>query len=258
MKDSADVAQHYYPALRALVQAPTQTILATGGLAINDEGNAALNHDLQRAEELSFPLALLLLVLVFGAIVAALLPLAVGILTLVAGLGGALLLTRVMSVPTYTLNAVTLIGLGVAFDYSLFIVSRFREELARGTSVEASLARALATAGRAIAFSGLTVAIGLCGLLFFPGTFLPSAGVAGAITVGCAVIYALTILPALLAILGPRVNAVRLPLPRARGGLWHTLASAVMRRPCPCWRSPWRSCSRPGCRPYICGWPKAT
>ena len=233
VKDDTDVARTYYPALRALVHSPTLQILATGGLAIDHEANAALNHDLQRAEQLSFPLALLLLVLVFGALVAALLPLGVGILTLIAGLGGTLLLARVMTVPSYTLNVVTLIGLGVAFDYALFIVSRFREELARGASVEDSLSRALATAGRAITCSGLTVAIGLCGLLFFPGTFLPSAGVAGAITVGCAVVYALTILPALLAILGPRVNAARLPLPRGRGGLWHALASAVMRRPLP-------------------------
>src|SRR5439155_1425210 len=109
-------------------------------------------------------------------------------------------------VSQYALNIVTLIGLGVAIDYSLFIVSRFREELARGRSVEDAVGIALGTAGRAILFSGITVAIGLAGMLFYPGTFLVSLGVTGSLVVAAAVLYALTFLPALLSIFGPRVG----------------------------------------------------
>ena len=120
-----------------------------------------------------------------------------------------------------------------SYDYSLFIVNRFREELERGATTEEALARTLATTGRAIAFSGLTVAAGLSGLLFYRGTFLASMGMAGAIVVGFAVLYGLTFLPALLALLGPRVNRGRLPFirPATRSRVWHQIATGVMRRP---------------------------
>jgi RND superfamily putative drug exporter len=174
------------------------------------------------------------MLIVFGTVVGALVPLGVGVLAIVGGLGGVFLLTRFTDVSTYALNIVTLIGLGTSIDYSLFVVARFREELAAGASREDALARSMATAGRAVVFSGLTVAIGLSGLLFFEGTFLASLGLAGAIVVAVAVVYALTFLPALLAILGPRVNAWRLPFPRraqSGTGLWHSIATTVMRRP---------------------------
>jgi len=192
-----------------------------------------LQADLQRAELVSLPLTLLLLLLVFGTFVAALLPLGVGVLAVIGGLGGVYLLSRVTNVSQYALNIVTLIGLGVAIDYSLFIVNRFREELERGATTEEALARTLATTGRAIAFSGLTVAVGLSGLLFYRGTFLASMGIAGAIVVGFAVLYGLTFLPALLALLGPRVNRGRLPFirPATRSRVWHQIATGVMRRP---------------------------
>jgi RND superfamily putative drug exporter len=129
---------------------------------------------------------------------------------------------------------VTLIGLGVAIDYSLFIVTRFRDELASGLSSENALANTMSTAGRAITFSGLTVAIGLSAMLFYQGTFMASMGIAGAIVVGLAVLYALTLLPALLAVIGPGVNRLRLPSRHSAGtgkGFWHGLATWVMRRP---------------------------
>src|SRR5439155_205641 len=192
-----------------------------------------LNGDLQRAELVSLPLAFILLLLVFGSAAAAILTLGVGILVIVAGLGATFALARATDVSQYALNIVTLIGLGVAIDYSLFIVSRFREELARGRSVEDAVGIALGTAGRAILFSGITVAIGLAGMLFYPGTFLVSLGVTGSLVVAAAVLYALTFLPALLSIFGPRVGAWRLPLPRGRSasGVWHAIATTVMRRP---------------------------
>ncbi len=234
LKDPRSVAEVYFEGLRSLVRSDSLTILATGGLPINRDFDIILDRDLQRAEVVSLPVALILMLIVFGTVVGALVPLGVGLLAIVGGLGGVFLLTRFTGVSTYALNIVTLIGLGTAIDYSLFVVARFREELAAGASREDALARSMATAGRAVVFSGLTVAIGLSGLLFFEGTFLASLGMAGAIVVAMAVIYALTFLPALLAILGPRVNAWRLPFPRrarSGNGFWHGVATAVMRRP---------------------------
>ena len=234
LKDPRSVAEVYFEDLRALVRSDSLTILATGGLPINRDFDVILDRDLQRAEIVSLPVALILMLIVFGTVVGALVPLGVGVLAIVGGLGGVFLLTRFTDVSTYALNIVTLIGLGTSIDYSLFVVARFREELAAGASREDALARSMATAGRAVVFSGLTVAIGLSGLLFFEGTFLASLGLAGAIVVAVAVVYALTFLPALLAILGPRVNAWRLPFPRRAqtgSGLWHSIATAVMRRP---------------------------
>src|SRR5207244_11409093 len=123
---------------------------------------------------------------------------------------------------------------GVGIVYSLSMPNRFREELRHGLDTQAALAVAMATSGRAITFSGLTVAIGLSGMLFYQGTFLSSMGVAGAIVVASAVFYGLTFLPALLAILGRNVDRLRVPVfqpdPSGRGW-WHTVATAVMRRP---------------------------
>ena len=234
LKDPRSVAEAYFEDLRSLVRSDDLAVLATGGLPINRDFDVILDRDLQRAEIVSLPVALILMLIVFGTVVGALVPLGVGLLAIVGGLGGVFFLTRFTDVSTYALNIVTLIGLGTSIDYSLFVVARFREELAAGASREDALARSMATAGRAVVFSGLTVAIGLSGLLFFEGTFLASLGLAGAIVVAVAVVYALTFLPALLAILGSRVNAWRLPLPRRaqRGsGLWHSIATAVMRRP---------------------------
>ena len=226
-------AEGFFPQLRALVRTDPFEVLATGNIPLNGDIDAALDRDLQRAELVSLPLAFVLLLLVFGSAAAALLTLGVGVIVIVAGLGATFALARATDVSQYALNIVTLIGLGVAIDYSLFIVSRFREELARGRDVEDAVGIALATAGRAILFSGITVAIGLAGMLFYPGTFLVSLGVSGSLVVAAAVLYALTFLPALLSIVGPRVGAWRLPLPRGRSGsgVWHSIATTVMRRP---------------------------
>ena len=233
VKDDMATSAKYYEELRRRIRSDVLAVTATGNLAITQDFNRILEEDLQRAEIVSLPLALLILLLVFGTVVAALLPLGVGLLAIVGGIAGTMLLTRVTDVSQYALNIVTLIGLGVAIDYSLFIVNRFREELRRGATVDAAIQRALSTAGRAITFSGLTVAIGLSGMLFYQGTFLSSMGLAGSIVVALSVLYGLTFLPALLAVLGPRVDAWRLPLPRGRGGrgMWHTIATGVMKRP---------------------------
>jgi RND superfamily putative drug exporter len=233
VRGATNEAEAFFAELRALVRPDRFDVVATGNIPLNGDIDAALDRDLQRAEFVSLPLAFILLLLVFGSAAAALLTLGVGVLVIVAGLGATFALARATDVSQYALNIVTLIGLGVAIDYSLFIVSRFREEFARGATVEDSVATSLATAGRAILFSGITVAIGLAGMLFYPGTFLVSLGVSGSLVVAASVIYALTFLPALLSILGPRVGAWRVPLPRGRDGpgVWHSIATAVMRRP---------------------------
>ncbi len=234
VKDTIDVARDYYPELRAKVTSDKLRVQATGVLAINNGFNAVLFADLQRAEVVALPLALILLLVVFGAVVAALIPLGTGLLAVLSGIAGMFLLSHITGVSVYAQNVVTLIGLGVAIDYSLFVTSRFREELKRGRGREDALAIAMSTSGRAVTFSGITVAIGLSGMLFYEGTFLPSMGLSGAIVVASAVFYGLTFLPALLALLGPRVDRLRVPIfqPDQTGrGWWHTIATAVMRRP---------------------------
>ena len=206
LKSSGQAAWKDYDALRASVRSSTLSVTGTGFVAINQSFNKTLESDLQRAEFVTLPATLILLILIFATIVAAGLPLGVGILTILGGIGGTFFLNRFTDVSQYALNIVTLIGLGVSIDYSLFIVNRFRDELARGESRQQAVATTMATAGRAITFSGLTVAVGLSAMLFFQGTFMASMGAAGAIVVAVAVIYALTFLPAMLAIVGPGVN----------------------------------------------------
>ena len=243
VKDDSVTAGRYYEELRDKITSSVLSVDATGYLAINHDFNTILESDLQRAEFVSLPLALILLLLVFGTLLAAALPLGVGMLAVVGGVAATFALSHATDVSQYALNIVTLIGLGVAIDYSLFIVNRFREELARGLSVDDAIARSMATAGRAITFSGLTVAIGLAGMFFYQGTFLASMGYAGALVVAIAVFYGLTFLPAVLSLLGPRVNSLRVSelWRRLRGrpasttakgpGLWHRLAMGVMARP---------------------------
>ncbi len=234
LRSSGTQAHTDYDSLRAKVQSDVLAVKGTGFVAINEAFNKTLEADLQRAETVTLPVTLLLLVLIFASLVAAGLPLGVGVLTIVGGVAGTFFLSRFTDVSQYALNIVTLIGLGVSIDYSLFVVNRFRDELARGASREDAIATTMATAGRAITFSGITVAVGLSAMLFFQGTFLASMGAAGAIVVAVAVVYGLTFLPALLSILGLRVNRLRIPLFRrasAGGGFWHGLATWVMRRP---------------------------
>jgi RND superfamily putative drug exporter len=233
LKDDYPTARQFYKQMRTEVHSSQLEVLGTGAVAIGADFDTYLQSDLHRAEVVSLLIILPLLLIVFATVVGALLPLGVGVLAVLGGLAGVGLLARVTDVSTYSTNIVTLIGLGVAIDYSLFIVNRFREELAAGGSTEQALITSMRTSGRAVTFSGITVAIGLSAMLFFQGTFLASMGFAGTIVVAIAVLYALTFLASLLAILGPRVNLLRLPLPRraAGRGVWHAVAIRVMRRP---------------------------
>jgi RND superfamily putative drug exporter len=226
-----------FPSLRSLVRSDTLEIVAEGSIALSHDFIEVARQDVGRVEAVILPLVALLLLLVFGSVVASLLPLVVGGLAMATAMGGTLLLTHAVSVSVYAPNIVSMIGLGVAIDYSLFVVSRFREEI-RMYPVDEALARTVATAGRAILFSGLTVAIGLLGMMFLGLGNLGSLGWAGTLVVALAVVYGLTTLPALLAVLGPRVNAIRIPFidpdPKvSTRGLWHGLARIVMAYP---WR----------------------
>jgi putative drug exporter of the RND superfamily len=234
MKIDFAQARAQYGEIRGEVHSASLSITATGDVPLAYDFDTYLASDLRKSEVVSLPLALILLVIVFGTGVAALLCLGVGVFAVLGGVGAALALAHAIDVSTYAVNVVTLVGLGIAIDYSLFIVTRFREELASGHTVEDALGTTMATAGRAIMFSGLTVAIGLSGLLFYTGTALVSMGVAGAIVVAISVLYAVTLLPATLAVLGTRINSIRVPIlqPKPFGeGLWHRLATWVMRRP---------------------------
>jgi uncharacterized membrane protein YdfJ with MMPL/SSD domain len=222
--------------------------LAAPGLSTKVGGEVAIDHDIDtqvaadigRAESLSLPLLLLLLVVVFGALAAAGMPLVVGGLAILGAFTALRLLTLVTDVSVFAINLVTMLGLGLAIDYALFVVSRFREELAARPAgperVQDALVATIATAGRTVCFSGLTVAIALAGLLLFPQMFLRSMAFGGIAAVLVAMVAALTVLPALLRVLGPRINA--LPVPwlrrrqgRATGGGWARIARSVMRRP---------------------------
>ena len=235
LKDISSRSKGYIPAVLAEIHPGNLTMLATGGVLISEAFNKTLEGDLNRAEYLALPITLLMLVLIFASLIAASLPLGVGLLAIVGGVGGTLFLARFTDVSTYAINIITLIGLAVAIDYSLFVVNRFRDELAAGATREDAIAKSMSTAGRAITFSGITVAIGLSAMLFFQGTFLASMGAAGTIVVSIAILYGLTFLPAVLSVLGPWVDRLRLPILGRRRpdgtGAWHSMALWVMKRP---------------------------
>ena len=210
------------------------TIRAGGQTVVFDAVGKRIQNDLSRAEMIVFPITFVLLILVFGGVVAALLPLAIGGVSIVGTLLVLRLLTTFTHVSVYSLNLTTGLGLGLAIDYALFIVTRYREELARGSSYEEAIIASARTAGRTVAFSAVTVALSLAALLVFPLFFLRSFGYAGIAVVVIAAVGAVVVLPALLAVLGPRVDKWRIFTPRsaaAEHGFWQRTALAVMRRP---------------------------
>jgi putative drug exporter of the RND superfamily len=218
------------------------TVQLTGYGPVTKDSAEASERDLQRAETVSLPFAAIILIAVFASLIAAGMPLLVAGLAIPSTLALIYVVALQVEMSIYVLNIATMLGLSLAIDYSLFIVSRFREELGRGRSVGDSVERAIGTSGKAVAFSGFAVAIGLSGLLFFEAAALRSIGIAGSLTVLCSVFYALTFLPALLGMLGPRVNALSFrglvqrfrptaELDRTRHSRWAGVAQAVMRRP---------------------------
>jgi RND superfamily putative drug exporter len=196
-----------------------------------------IEADLVRAESIAFPITLILLVIVFGSLIAAALPLVVGIISIVGSFLILTLIAQATDVSIFALNLVTAMGLGLAIDYSLFVVSRFREELRKGHSPDEAVGITVRTAGRTVAFSGLTVAISLAALLVFPLDFLKSFAYAGVAVVMLAAVTATVFLPAVLAMLGTRIDkfSVRRTSHKeaAHDGFWHRVATFVMKRPIP-------------------------
>ena len=197
-------------------------------------------QDLRKAEAISLPITLLLLIAVFGSVVAAGLPLAVGILAILATFLVLRVIAGITEVSFFSLNLTSAMGLGLAIDYSLFVVSRYREELAAGWPTERAIIRTLHTAGRTVVFSALTVAISLVALIVFPLPFLRSFAYAGVPVVASAAIGAVVVLPALLVAIGPRIDKGTVFRRRRSGrterpheGFWYRRARAVMRRPLP-------------------------
>ncbi len=218
--------------VRRKVRSDELTTYVTGPSAVYLDITNASAEDIRRAEKYAFPLALVILVIAFGTLVAAGIPVLIGGVSVLAALAALYFLAGVYDMSVYVLSIATMLGLGLGIDYALLAVSRFREELENYPIAEA-VSRTVATAGRSIFFSGLAVLIGLSGLLFFPFMFIRSIGVAGVVVVFVSVCAALTLLPAVLGVLGHKVNA--LAVRRNRGpvgaGFWGRSAEAVMRHP---------------------------
>ncbi len=218
-----------------------QPDVTLGGQAVaNAQANTQVSHDLAHAELLAFPFIFLLSLLFFRSLVAALLPPLLGGLAIVATFLALRIVSSFVDLSVFALNLVTGLGLGLAIDYSLFMVSRYREEAARHGFATEALIRTMRTSGRTILFSSVTVAAAIASLAIFPQRFLYSMGIAGALVALLAAALALVVLPALLAVLGPKVNALA---PRrlaraadrdarpAQSGAWYRLSRFVMRRP---------------------------
>ena len=208
LKGDPDSAPQQLPTLESKLGHPQDmTVQVGGGPVFYEDIQSVSEQDLRRAELLAFPFALLALVLVFRSLVAAALPAIVGGCSVIVSFALVYWLGTITPFSIFALNVITLFGLGLGVDYSLFIVSRFREELERGKPVPEAIATSVATAGRAVFFSGVAVTIGLVGLTVFQVNMLRSVGLAGMVVVATSIVTALTLLPAVLGILGTRVNA---------------------------------------------------
>ncbi|MES9536978.1 MULTISPECIES: MMPL family transporter [unclassified Actinomadura] len=273
-KESADKTENYH-LVKDRLAAPGLDVRYGGSVPLGEEFGKQVVSDIVRAETITaLPLFLLLMIL-FGAVVASFLPFAVAVFSTVGGLAVLHVVTYAADVTSFAVEVVTMMGVGLAIDYSLFIISRFREELQRGMAAqglpagkpwkrerdkaarkaakkeyrtalkplrEAALSATMATAGRTIMVSGITVSAALAGLLLFPQMFLRTIGLAGIATVMVAVFGATVLLPTLLALLGPRVEGGQMPWrrptsKRARrnpeSGFWYRLGKSVMKHPLP-------------------------
>ena len=229
---SIDEARNVVEEVREKVRSDELEAYVTGAPAVYQDLEAASNEDVQQAEKYAFPFAVLILVFAFGTLVAAGVPIVIGGASVLASLAIIYFIAGAYDMSVFVLTLSTMLGLGLGIDYALFFVSRFREELESYSTAEA-VPRTVATAGRSIFFSGTAVLIGLSGLLFFPFMFMRSIGTAGVVVVFVSVFAALTFLPALLGVLGPRVNLLRIRR-RSGGpglGFWSWSAEVVMRRP---------------------------
>jgi RND superfamily putative drug exporter len=231
---TSEQVQEQIPALRRALRPSGLTTYLTGDPAVYAELEQRSGEDLRTAESYTIPVAILVLVLIFGTLVAAAVPVIGGGMAVTVTLGIFWLLGQVLDISVFALNVATLLGLAVGIDYALFMVGRFREELAAGRTVAEAVETTVATAGRSIFFSGITVVVGLLGLMSIPYMSMRSMGLGGALVVLVSVLAALTLLPALLGMLGPRVNSLRVFGRKSGDGLfWRRWSDWVMRHPVP-------------------------
>lgn len=218
--------------IRAALVGTELDAYVTGEPAVNADLTAYSFRDLQKVELYGLPVALIALIFVFGSLVAAALPVITGGLAVTVTLGGMYLLGRATSMSIFAMNTATLLGLAVAIDYALFTVSRFREELHKGSSVEEAVITTAARAGRSVFYSGVAVMVGVVGLVFFPSPGLRSLGIGGALVVFFSVAASLTFMPALLGVLGRRVNSVPvIPLRAVQASrFWNGWARVLLKR----------------------------
>ena len=235
--DAEDNIQPLLDLLREASGAEGFDVLTAGHGSVDNAMEDMSQKDLQTAEIFGLPLALIVLVLVFGAAVAATIPLGLAILSIVAAVGAAAVVGRAFDLSVFVINIIVAIGLAVGIDYSLLIIQRFREERRNRLAKVDAIARAGATAGRTVLFSGMTVVIALLGMLIVPDPLFRSLGIGAILAVSFGVLAALTLLPAILSLLGDRVNKLAIPFLQPTGhtsegrGFWAHSASIVMRRP---------------------------
>ncbi len=218
-------------------------VLMVGPASVSYESLEFAQEDLEQGERFGIPVALIILLVLFGAVVAALAPIGLAVVAIAIALGLVALIGQVFELSFFVTLMVTMIGLAVGIDYSLFIISRFREEMGRGLSTREAVAKTGDTAGRTVLFSGVTVMIALCGLLIVPFSFFQSLGIGAILVVLVALAATLTLLPAVLALLGPRINRLSIPFigagrlegsgdeAPAHDGFWEVTTRLVTRFP---------------------------
>jgi putative drug exporter of the RND superfamily len=206
-----------------------------GGSAFYERMNEISRHDLEQAERVSFPITLLVLLIAFTSLVAAGLPIMLALVSLGVTLGALYFLAGITDMNVYVTNTASIVGIGVGIDYALFVVTRFREELRRGRPIAEAVPITLATSGRAVVLSGATVIVALAGMFLVDIQAFRSMAVGSMSVVAVAVLAAITLLPAVLSLVGHWVDRLRIPLPRSRAsqgeGFWHRWAVRIMRRP---------------------------
>jgi RND superfamily putative drug exporter len=236
--DFSDAQDRTSAMRKAVGDVPDAKTFVSGGPAINHDTEPISNDDLAKGERIAGPIAILVLAFMFGTLGGILVPIAFALITIPTTLGLIWILAHPFDMPIYVQNMATLIGLAIAIDYSMFVVFRFREELARTDDKHEALVNAMTTAGRATVFSGLTVALGLALLVVMPLPFMRAMGLGGLLVPLVSIAAVVTFLPALLTVLGPKVNRFRF-IPksvlekraRAESGSWARLARSIMRRP---------------------------
>ncbi|MCH8088764.1 MAG: MMPL family transporter [Chloroflexi bacterium] len=243
MAGELEDAEDNIPLVQEIVDEADNTdgfdVLITGNASIGREFTEIAESDLLKGEAFGLPVALVILVLVFGTLASALIPVVIAIIAIVAAVGASALVGQAFPLSFFVVNIITMIGLAVGIDYSLFIVSRFREERAKGLEKMDAISAAGATASRTVLFSGFAVAISLLGMLIIPTSIFRSIAVGAVLVVVFAVLASLTLLPAILSLMGDKVNALRIPLiqkahtrfdEERRGGFWDWVAKRVMNR----------------------------